>query len=185
VAADASPITGAASRYAQALFELALDSQSLDAVAADLETLNRLIAENEDLARLVRSPVFSREEQSSAMDAILTRVGVETLTRNFVLLAAKNRRLFLLPQIVRAFTAALAKHRGEMTAEVTSPYPLSDEQIAQIKDTLKQTYKRDARIDVKIDRSLLAGLIVKVGSRMIDSSLKTKLANLKIAMKGT
>lgn len=179
---DAQPMSGAASRYATAIFELARDENALDAVAGDLDALGKLVATSSDLQRVTRSPVFSRETQAKAMDEILTKGKAHKLTRNFVLLIAQNRRLFLLDAIVRAFNALLAKHRGEIVAQVKTARSLDGEQMASLKAALKQAYGREPRIDVSVDPTLLAGLVVRVGSRMIDSSLKTKLANLKLAL---
>ncbi len=179
---DAQPMSGAASRYATAIFELARDEKALDEVANDLTALARLIAQSDDLRRVTRSPVFSRDVQSRAMDEILTRGKAHRLTRNFVLLVAKNRRLFLLTDIVRGFGELLARHRGEIVAEVKSARALDGEQMASLKASLKQAYGREPKIDASVDPTLLAGLVVRVGSRMVDSSLKTKLANLKLAL---
>jgi len=179
---DAQPMSGAASRYATAIFELARDENALDAVAKDLEVLGKLIASSPDLQRVTRSPVFSRETQAKAMDEILTKGKAHKLTCHFILLVTKNRRLFLLDAIVRAFGVLLARHRGEIVAQVTTARSLDGEQMALLKAALKQAYGREPRIDVRVDPTLLAGLVVRVGSRMIDSSLKTKLANLKLAL---
>lgn len=181
LAASASPSL-AAERYAQALFELAKDESSLDAVAADLGAIARLIADNQDFARLVNSPVIGRDQKAAAMSEILDKAGAAPLTRNFVGVTARNRRLFLLPQIERAFTRALARHRGEINADVKTAHPLSDDQLAELKATLKAAYGKDPLLNVTVDPSLLAGLVVKVGSKMIDSSLKTKLNALKTAL---
>lgn len=172
----------AAERYAQALFELAKDESSLDTVANDLAALVALIGENKDLARLVNSPVIGREQKAAAMAEILEKAGAAQLVRNFVGLAARNRRLFLLPQIGKAFSQLLAKHRGEISAEVKTAHPLTDAQLADLKATLKSAYGKDPLLNVTVDPALLAGLVVKVGSRMIDSSLKTKLNALKTVL---
>jgi F-type H+-transporting ATPase subunit delta len=172
----------AADRYAQALFELANEEGSLDAVATDLGDIVAMIAGSADLNRLVRSPVFSREQQAAAMSEILDKAGVSHLTKNFIGLVAQNRRLFALTQIAKAFNVLLAKHRGEISAEVTAAHTLSDAQVADIKGSLKAAYGKDPRLTLKVDSSLIAGLIVKVGSKMIDSSLKTKLNNLKTVL---
>lgn len=174
----------AAGRYAQALFELAREEGSLDAVSGDIESIVGLIAESADLARLVRSPVFTREQQSAAMAEILDKAGAAKLTKNFILLTAQNRRLFMLPQIGREFARLLAAHRGEISAEVKTAHKLSDAQIADLKATLKAAHGKEPRLTVIVDPSLIAGLVVKIGSRMIDSSLKTKLANLQTVLIG-
>lgn len=184
MASESVSVSGLAGRYATALFELASESKSLDAVAGDLARLSALIAGSADLARLVRSPVFSRDEQGRAIDAVLARLGVEALTKNFIGLLAAKRRLFALPGIVAAFETLLADRRGEMSAEVTSAQALKPEQRAALAGTLKDELKRDVRIKERVDPSLLGGLVVKVGSRQVDSTIKTKLARLARAMKG-
>lgn len=177
-------VSGLAGRYATALFELASESKLLDVVARDLERLRGLVDGSADLARLVRSPVFSREEQGRAIEAVLDRLGVDRLTKNFVGLLAKKRRLFALTGIVAAFEALVAKQRGQTTAEVTSAQALKPEQRTALAGTLKDALKQDVRIAERVDASLLGGLIVKVGSRQIDSSLKSKLVRLERAMRG-
>lgn len=185
MASDFTSIAGIAGRYAQALFALAQEEKALDEIARDLGGLKKLIAESADLARLIRSPVFTREEQARAMGAILDKTGVHPLTRKFVLFIAGQRRLYALPQMADSFLKLLATMRGEMTAEVASANALTPNQIAALKATLKEKFKRDVALDARVDASLLGGIVVRVGSRMIDSSLKTKLANLGLALKGT
>ena len=172
----------AAERYAQALFELANEENGLDAVASDMDAIVALIGESADLARLVRSPAFSRDQQGKAMAEILTAAGAAPLTRKFIGLVAENRRLFMLPQITKAFRLLLAKQRGEISADVKSSHTLSNIQIADLKATLKAAYGKEPQLTVTVDPSLIAGLVVKIGSKMIDSSLKTKLLNLKTAL---
>jgi F-type H+-transporting ATPase subunit delta len=181
LAASASPSL-AAERYAQALFELAKDEGSLDAVAADLDAIVKLIAGNTEFARLVNSPVINRDQKAAAMAEILETAGAAKLTRNFIGLVARNRRLFLLPHIGRGFTRLLAKHRGEINADVKTAHALNDAQLADLKATLKAAYGKEPLLNVTVDPSLLAGLVVKVGSKMIDSSLKTKLNALKTVL---
>ena len=176
---------GLAGRYATAVFELAQEQNVLDALEKDFVALRTMIHESADLARLVRAPVFSRDEQEKGMDAILHRMEAAPLTRRFVLLLAQKRRLFALADIIRAFEALLARQRGEVTAEVTSARPLNDAETAELKAALKAKLGRDARLAAHVDPSLLGGLIVKVGSRMIDSSLRTKLNGLRAAMRGS
>ncbi|MGI9408339.1 MAG: F0F1 ATP synthase subunit delta [Hyphomicrobiaceae bacterium] len=175
--------TGMAGRYASALFELANEAGSLDRVASDLDGFAGLLDESEDLQRLVRSPVFSAEDQEKAVSAVLAKAGVDALTANFFKLVATNRRLFSVPDMIKAFRALLAQHRGEVSADVTSAVPLDDAQMTSLKATLKETMGQDVQMNTMVDPSILGGLIVKVGSRMVDSSLKTKLNNLKVAMK--
>ena len=176
-------VAGAAGRYATALFELARDENVLDDIARDLDDLNKLLAESAELAALVRSPVFSREDQGRAMAAILDKAGAHPITKNFVGLVATKRRLFALKGMIRAYKALLSKHRGEVSAEVVSAVALSDGQVAALKDALKQSVGKDVQLNATVDASLLGGLVVKMGSRQVDSSLRTKLNNLKIAMK--
>lgn len=182
LAAANAASTLAAGRYAQALFELANEEGVLDPVAADLASLTALIGESADLARLVKSPIYSREQQSAAMAEILDKAGAGDLTKKFIALVAHNRRLFMLPNIGKAFAALIAKQRGEIEAAVTSAHPLTDAQVADIKGTLRAAYGKEPRLTVAVDNSLIAGLIVKVGSRMIDSSLRTKLNSLKTVL---
>jgi F-type H+-transporting ATPase subunit delta len=182
LAAANAASTLAAGRYAQALFELANEEGVLDAVAADLAGLTELIDQNADLARLVKSPVYSREQQGSAMAEILDKAGAGDLIKKFIALVASNRRLFMLPHIGRAFAGLIAKQRGEIEASVTSAHALTDVQIADIKGTLRAAYGKEPKLRVATDPSLIAGLIVKVGSRMIDSSLRTKLNSLKTVL---
>ncbi len=170
-------------RYATALFELAQDAGELEAVEKDLAGFETMLNESEDLQRLVRSPVFTAAEQVRAISAILAKTDFSTLTTNFVSLVAKNRRLFAVRDMVRAFRALLAAHRGEVTADVTSATSLSDAQVSALKESLKAAVGKDVQLNTHVDESLLGGLVVKVGSRMVDSSLKTKLQSLKIAMK--
>ena len=173
-----------AGRYATALNDLALESKSVDTVAGELKRLKDLLLGSDDLRRLVRSPVFSREEQGAAMGSVLDRLGVSALTRNFIGLVAQKRRLFVLGDIITAFEKIVATQRGEISAEVTSAQALKAEQLTALSGTLKDSFKRDVRLSTQVDPSLLGGLVVKVGSRQIDSSLKAKLARLTRAMKG-
>jgi F-type H+-transporting ATPase subunit delta len=176
-------VSGMAGRYATALFELAESEGQLDAVASDLARIQSLLNGSDDLRRVVLSPVFGADEQGKAFAAILDRAGVKGLVANFTGLVIRNRRLFALPDMITGFNRLLAVKRGEMSADVTSAHPLSDAQLASLKQSLKTATGRDVQINAKVDAGLLGGLIVKVGSRMIDSSLKTKLSSLKIAMK--
>ncbi|HLW26585.1 MAG TPA: F0F1 ATP synthase subunit delta [Kiloniellales bacterium] len=173
-----------AGRYALALFELADEGQALDRVADDLKGVDRLLAESEDLQRLVSSPLYGREEQSKAMEVILERAGVSDLTRRFILVVAQNRRLFALPKMIRAFLAELARRRGEVRAEVTAASLLNEAQERALLETLSKSVGGKVQLEVKTDPSLLGGLVVKVGSRMIDTSLRNKLQRLQFAMKG-
>jgi len=182
--ADQGPITsGMAGRYATALFELALEQRAVDAVKADLERFDGLIADSEDLRRLVRSPVFGADEQTRALAGVLDKTGIGGTAANFLKLVTKNRRLFAVRQIIKAYKALVARHKGEVTAQVTVAEKLSDAHLAALKDTLKQMTKQDVQLDVQVEPAIIGGLIVKLGSRMVDSSLRTKLNAIKHAMK--
>ncbi len=173
-----------AGRYANALFELALDNKAVDAVKADLDRFDALIADNPDLTRLVRSPVFGADEQLRALAAILDKAGITGLAANFLRVITTNRRLFAVRDMIRAYRALVAHHKGEVTAQVTVAEPLSDKNLGALKDALKSvTGGKDIDFDVRIEPAIIGGLIVKVGSRMVDSSLRTKLNAIKIAMK--
>ncbi len=176
-------VSGMAGRYATALFELAQAAGSTDAVAADLDRLKAMMAESADLDRLVKSPVFSADEQLKAMTAVLSAAGISGIAANFVKLVAQNRRLFALPSICAAFTALVSASRGQSVAQVTVAEPLSDTYYAALKEALAQKTGKDVSLDVSVDPSILGGLIVKVGSRMVDASLKTKLNSIRHAMK--
>ncbi len=175
---------GLAGRYANALFELAQDQKSVDAVSADLASLRRAMETSADLTRLVRSPMFSAGDHAKALKAVLEKMGANALTEKFVLLLAQKRRLFVLTQIISAYEHLLAKSRGETEAEVTSARPLGADEIAELKATLKSKLGKEPRLHTRTDPALLGGLVVKVGSRMIDSSLRTKLDGMRAAMKG-
>lgn len=173
-----------AGRYASALLDLADERKALDEVADDLKGLRSLIAESEDLRRLLGSPIFSREEQRKAMSALMDKVETGDLTRRFVLVVAENHRLFALAGMIEAYLAELARRRGEITAEVTAARSLSDGQQAALLEALRSAVGSKVQLDLKVDPALIGGLIVKVGSRMIDSSLRSKLQRLQLAMKG-
>jgi F-type H+-transporting ATPase subunit delta len=172
-------------RYASALFDLAKAQGQIKDVEADLGKFAAALESNPDLLRMVRSPVFSSTEQSMALEHILAKSGLGPLASNFLKLLARNRRLFAVGDMIKIYRALSADFRGEVTAEVASAHPLSDAQLAALTDTLKSSVGKDVQIHAKVDPSLLGGLIVKIGSRMIDSSLRTKLNSLKVAMKGT
>jgi len=184
VAAEHSHEMGLAGRYALAIFDLAQEEKAVDAVAADFAMLKQLMAESPELTRLIRAPVFSREEQAAGMNGVMHRMEASALTRRFILLLASKRRLFALSDIIRAYDGLVAKLRGEVSAEVTSARPLSDQEVGDLKAILKSKLSREIRLDAKVDASLLGGLVVKVGSRMIDSSIRTKLNGMRIAMRG-
>lgn len=184
MATEATGLSGLAGRYATALFELADEARLLDRVAEDLRGLRALIAESPDLQRLLRSPVLSRKAQGDAVDAVLQQAGVDGLTRRFIGLVARNRRLFALGAMIDAFLAELARRRGEVTASVTSAAPLDEDQTAALTEQLRRAVGAKVAVDLKVDPALLGGMIVRVGSRMVDSSLRTKLDRLQLAMKG-
>lgn len=171
-------------RYASALFELANESGKLESVENDLIAVQGLLDGSSDFQRLVKSPVFSAEDQTRALSAILEKLGVGDLTNNFFKLIAANRRLFAAPDMIKAFRALTADARGEVTAEVTSAKALDDEQTAALKEALKASIGKDVQLDQHVDPSLLGGLIVKIGSRMIDTSLRSKLAGLRLKLQG-
>jgi F-type H+-transporting ATPase subunit delta len=171
-------------RYATALFELARDSKTIDTVEASLATVRAALEQSPEFARLVGSPLVSRQDAAKAVAAIATPMGIDGTTRNFLGVLADNRRLSQLPAIIRAFRALAANHRGETTAEVTSAHPLSPDQVDALKAQLRTRIGRDVAVDLSVDPALLGGLVVKIGSQMIDSSIKTRLNTLAHAMKG-
>lgn len=182
--ADASHGTsGVAERYASSLFELALEAGSVDAVGADLDKFQALLDESDDLKRLVASPVFSAEDQFKAVSAIVVKAGITSLAANFLKVVANNRRLFAVPGMIAAYRTIAAAHRGEVVAEVTSAHALDEAQETELKAALKSVTGKEVTIALTIDPSILGGLIVKVGSRQIDTSLRTKLSTLKLALK--
>jgi F-type H+-transporting ATPase subunit delta len=184
VAGEESTVSGVAGRYARALFELALDAKSVDAVKADIEKFDAMIADSDDLRRLVRSPVFGAEERSRALAAVLAKAGIGGLTLNFLMFVTANRRLFAVGEMIRDFRKLVARWKGEVTAEVTAAEKLSDTHLEAIKNALKSiTGERSVDLRVKVDPAIIGGLTVKLGSRMVDSSLRTKLNAIKHAMK--
>jgi F-type H+-transporting ATPase subunit delta len=184
VASKNSHSAGLALRYATAAFEQAAEERALDRLAADFTQMKALLQQSPELARLVRSPLFSREEQAKGMEAVLVTAGAGDLTRKLVLLLAQKRRLFALADIIRAFELLLARHRGEVAAEVVSARELSAAETAELRAVLKDKLGREPRLTSHVDPTLLGGLVLKVGSRMIDSSLRAKLDGLRAAMKG-
>jgi F-type H+-transporting ATPase subunit delta len=181
---DAQHETGLAGRYATAIFELAQEEQAVENVERDFASLKILIRDNADLSRLVRAPVFTRDEQARGMRAVLERLEACPLTTRIVLTLASKRRLFALADIIRAFENLVARQRGEVHAKVTSARTLTDTQTAELKAVLKAKLGRDPKIEARVDPALLGGLIVQVGSRMVDSSLRTKLNGIRLAMRG-
>jgi F-type H+-transporting ATPase subunit delta len=181
---NGAPASGMAGRYAVALFELARDEKSIDAVKTDLDRFDALIDESADLHRLVRSPVFSAGEQGRALAAVLDAAGIGGLAGNFLKVIAANRRLFAVREIVKAFRTLVARHKGEASAEVTVAEALGDKHRAAIAAALKSvTGGQNVDLQVKVDPAIIGGLVVKLGSRMVDTSLRTKLNAMKQAMK--
>ena len=177
-------VAGMAGRYASALFSLARESNATDQVAASLDTFNRMIGESADMARLVRSPVFSAEEQVKALGAVLDRAGITGIAANFIKLVASKRRLFSIREMIANYHKLNDSYRGVARAEVTSASPLSDAHIAALKEQLKGvTGGRQVEVTAKVDPSIIGGLVVKLGSRMVDGSLKTKLNSIRTRMK--
>lgn len=173
-----------AERYASALYELADDAKALDQVAADLRALKAMIGSSPDFVRLIRSPVLDRADQAKAVTALAEKAGFHDLTRKFLGAVAANRRLFALASVIEAFLAELAHRRGEATADVTSAIALTPAQTAALEQALRSVVGSKVSVDLKVDPSLIGGLVVRVGSRMIDTSLATKLRRLRLAMKG-
>jgi F-type H+-transporting ATPase subunit delta len=177
-------VSGVAGRYASALFELARDTRQLDAVRTELGKFEEMLAQNAELDRLVRSPVFGADEKLKALSAILDKAGIGGLAANFLRVLTANRRLNAVDEVIRAFRILLAQHRGEVTAQVTVAEKLNDRNLEALKDALKsKTGGKDIDLEIKVDPAIIGGLIVKVGSRMVDSSLRTKLNSIRIAMK--
>jgi F-type H+-transporting ATPase subunit delta len=183
LAEESNVVSGVAGRYASALFSLAQDQRQTGEVASALATVQAMIAESPDLQRLVRSPVFSAADQTKALDALLSRAGVSGIAANFIRLVAIKRRLFVLSDMIRDYSKLHDAARGVTRAEVTSAAPLDNEQIAALKDQLRGTAGKDVDLTAKVDPAIIGGLIVKLGSRMVDGSLRTKLNAIRTRMK--
>jgi len=184
VAGEDPIISGMAGRYAHALFELARDEKAIDVVKQDLERFDAMVTESPDLDRLVRSPVFGADEQLKALSAVLDKAGIKGLASNFLRVITTNRRLFAVRGMIRAYRALVSQHKGEVAAEVTVAEKISDKNMDALKSALKSvTGGKDIDLNINIDPAIIGGLVVKVGSRMVDSSLRTKLNSIKIAMK--
>ena len=173
-----------AGRYATALFELARDENQLETVESSLGSLKQALAESEDFRQLTTSPLISREEGARAAAAAAQAMSLDPITSRFLGVLAQNHRLAQLGNVIRSFNMLAADQRGETTAEVTSAHPLTDDQLGALKNNLKARLNRDVVVDLSVDPSILGGLIVKVGSQMIDGSIRTKLNTLAHAMKG-
>ena len=177
-------MASAAGRYASALFDLATEQRQVVEVEAGLVKFQALLDGSSDLMRLVKSPAFSADDQTRAIKAILAKAGIGGLAANFLQLIARNRRLFSAPDMIRSFRALSARARGEVQAEVASAFPLDAKQLAELTDTLRASVGgKQVQVTTTVDPSLLGGLVVKMGSRMVDSSLRTKLVSLKTRLK--
>jgi F-type H+-transporting ATPase subunit delta len=183
VASEDQSVSGVSGRYATALFDLAREEKSVDSVKADLDRFEALLNDSADLARLVRSPVFTADEQIKALSAILDKAGIGGTTAKFLKVLTTNRRLFAVSDVIRAYRALVARFKGEATADVTVAEQLSDRNLDSLKAALKSVTGKDVVLNVKVDPSIIGGLVVKLGSRMVDSSLRTKLNAIKHAMK--
>ena len=184
LASEATGVSGLAERYAAALFDLADERRILDEAAANLRQLKAMMTESAELSRLIRSPILSREGQGKAVVALAERAGFAPLVRDFLAVVARNRRLFAVPAMIEAYLENLAERRGEVTAEVAAAQALSATQIDLLREQLRRSVGRQVAIDVRVDPGLIGGMIVKVGSRMIDGSIRSKLQRLQMAMKG-
>lgn len=183
IASEKITLTGLAGRYAIALFELAEEEKTLDLVADELSSLNALLQESEELKMLTTSPIISRANQAAAMDAMVKAAGFSKTLENFIGVVTANRRLDQLENIINEFNRMLSAHRGEVNASVMTAYKLDKKQLDALGKKLKSMVGSDVILESEVDESLLGGMVVRVGSRMIDSSLKTKLANLEATMK--
>ncbi len=183
VSEPASVSTGIAARYASALFDLAREEGALKALEADAEALKAALAASPDLAAMIASPVISRGEQGAAMAAVAAKMGLGRLTASTLALMGEKRRLFVLPQFLNELAARIAEEKGEITAEVTSATALSAAQAKKLAETLKAKVGKTVKLNTTVDESLIGGLIVRLGSTMIDTSVKAKLAGLQNAMK--
>ena len=185
MASETTGVSGLAERYAAALFDLAEERRVLDQVATELRQLRAMLQSSPELERLIRSPILSRDEQFKGIGALAERAGFSALVRDFLAVVARNRRLFAIPAMIEAFLAELAARRGEVTAEVTAAQPLSESQTVALNEQLRRTIGSRVSVDVRVDTGLIGGLVVKLGSRMVDGSIKSKLQRLQLAMKST
>jgi F-type H+-transporting ATPase subunit delta len=184
VAEEAIGVSGLAGRYATALFDLAKEKGEIDGTEDDLIVLESMLDSSGELNRLIRSPVIARDEQGRAMAAVVEKIGLGDLTKKFIGLLARNRRLFVLRRIIRSFVELSATGRGEVTAEVASAMLLSELQLSAIADQLSRAVGKNVVVRSRVDGNLLGGLVVKIGSRMVDNSLRSKLQRMKLVMKG-
>jgi len=183
LASETTGVSGLAERYAAALFDLADERRTLDEAAADLRQLRGMLEASGDLLRLIRSPVLSRGEQAKAIGVLAERAELSPLVRDFLAVIARNRRLFAVPAIIEAFLYKLAARRGEVNAQVTTARALSETQLATLNEQLRRSIGSRVSVDVRVDPELIGGMIVRVGSRMVDGSIKSKLQRLQLAMK--
>jgi F-type H+-transporting ATPase subunit delta len=183
VVASGGELSTVAERYAGALFDLAKAGNEVENAEAQLGRLLDALHKSADFKRFVKSPVFSGGDQLQGLTSILKAAGIEGLVRDFLLVLAKNRRLFAIESVIHSFKRLAAKDRGEVEAEVISAHPLTDAQMRDLTETLRQKFGKSPKLKVTVDQKLLGGLILKVGSQMIDTSLRTKLKNLEKAMK--
>jgi len=184
VSSETTGTTGLAGRYATALLALAEPAKKLDKVAEDLIAMRSMISDSDELSRVISSPVLTRNEQVKVMMALAAKAGMDELTGNFVGTVAQNRRLPALVGMITAYLNELSRRRGEATAHVISATTLSDAQLAAVSDVLKKAVGTKVSVEADVDETLLGGMIVKVGSRMVDTSLKTQLQQLHLSMKG-
>ena len=175
--------TGIAERYATALFEISSEAGDLKALEADIETLSSALSDSSELNALISSPVHTRDQMASVIDAVAVKAGVGTATKSTLGLMAQKRRLFVLPQLLSSLQEMIADAKGEVTAEVTAAKSLTAAQEKSLAATLKDRFGKDVKINTAVDESLIGGLVVRVGSKMIDTSIKSKLASLQNSMK--
>jgi F-type H+-transporting ATPase subunit delta len=183
VAKSTSPVSAVAERYARSLFDLASEANSVEAAERDLGRFEALLAGSDELRRMISSPVFSADEQFRAISAIADQANIGGLVGNFLRVVAKNRRLFAVPGMIAVFRRIAAEARGEIAADVISAHDLSPAQRDDLRAALKDVAGKDVAVSLTVDPTLLGGLVVKMGSRQIDTSLKTKLNSLKLALK--
>jgi F-type H+-transporting ATPase subunit delta len=183
LAKSGSPISAVAQRYAGSLYELAADANSVAATEKDLGRFGDMIEGSADLRRLIESPVFSGADQLAAVSAIVNKAKLGGLVGNFLKVVASNRRLFAIPAMITAFREIAAEKRGEISADIVSAHALTPAQEKELSATLKSVAGKEVSLKVSVDASLLGGMVVRLGSRQIDTSLKTKLASLKLALK--
>ena len=183
VSEPASISTGIAGRYAQAVFDLAREENMLPAVGTDIDTLERALTESADLRRLIGSPLYTREEQAAAVDALAQAMRLSPVMRNVLGLMAQKRRLFVLPQFIEVLRERMSEARGEVAAEVVSAQPLSADQRARLTQTLSEKAGKAVRLRTRVDPTLIGGLVVRLGSRMIDTSIRAQLGRLQNMMK--